>query len=112
MEFRRLGLVPYEQAWALQRELHAGVVAELKDLQDNLGRFQDTQVQHDALEGFADRLMAGAGTPAATLLAIGKLVGTFDASQRAARAEFAERFAAFSSAGNRERVAALLGSDR
>ena len=27
MEFRRLGLVPYDTAWALQREVHAQVVA-------------------------------------------------------------------------------------
>src|SRR5947209_12330320 len=27
MEFRRLGLVPYDDAWALQRQVHADVVA-------------------------------------------------------------------------------------
>ena len=32
MEFRRLGLVPYDEAWALQRLVHAEVVAGAGDL--------------------------------------------------------------------------------
>ena len=32
MEFRRLGLVPYDDAWALQRRLHAEVVAGAADV--------------------------------------------------------------------------------
>ena len=32
MEIRRLGCVPYDQAWALQKEVHAGVVAGGEDV--------------------------------------------------------------------------------
>ena len=32
MEFRRLGLVPYDDAWALQRQVHAEVVAGADDV--------------------------------------------------------------------------------
>jgi lipoyl(octanoyl) transferase len=32
MEFRRLGLVPYDDAWALQRQVHAEVVAGGEDV--------------------------------------------------------------------------------
>ena len=32
MEFRRLGLVPYDDAWALQRQAHAEVVAGANDV--------------------------------------------------------------------------------
>jgi CHAD domain-containing protein len=68
------------------------VVADLKDLQDVLGRFQDSEVQRQALRGFAGEMMAD-GTPAAAVLAMGELIGHLDAEQDRARREFDVAFA-------------------
>ena len=69
-------------------------VANLKGLQDVLGRFQDSEVQGHALRGFAEEMMA-AGTTAGAMLAMGELIGHLDAEQDKARAEFDVAFACF-----------------
>ena len=86
---------------------HGSVLVELKALQTTLGRFQDTQVQRHALEGFAERLLTAGDTPASVLVAIGRLVAVLEDQQQQARAEFTDRFAEFASARNRRRLAAL-----
>jgi CHAD domain-containing protein len=68
------------------------VVADLKGLQDVLGAFQDSEVQRQALRGFAEEMMAE-GTPAAAVLAMGELIGHLDAEQDRARREFDVAFA-------------------
>jgi CHAD domain-containing protein len=62
-------------------------VADLKGLQDVLGRFQDSEVQRQALRGFAEEMMA-AGTTAGAMLAMGELIGHLDVEQERARREF------------------------
>jgi CHAD domain-containing protein len=74
------------------------MVAALKGLQDVLGSFQDREVQADFLRGL-DAADEGVGAVAERLLG----------DQAAARAEFAERFAAFASEANRSRVARVFG---
>jgi CHAD domain-containing protein len=69
-------------------------VADLKDLQDLLGRFQDSEVQRQALRGFAEEMMAG-GTTAGAMLAMGELIGHLDVEQERARREFGVVFARF-----------------
>jgi CHAD domain-containing protein len=69
-------------------------VADLKDLQDVLGRFQDCQVQRQAMRGFAEEMMA-AGTSAGAVLAMGELIGHLDIEQERARREFDDAFARF-----------------
>jgi len=69
-------------------------VADLKGLQDVLGRFQDSEVQRQALRGFAEEMMAD-GTPARAVLAMGELIGHLDAEQDRARQEFDGAFARF-----------------
>lgn len=89
----------------------AAVVGELKALQDNLGAFHDTYVQEDALRRAAAELVAGgqAGAPAvAAVMATGVLLEDVRRQRAAARAEFAERFAAFDRPRARRRVARLL----
>jgi CHAD domain-containing protein len=68
---------------------------DLKALQDCLGAYQDNEVQRDAIRTFAAEMLAARTAPVATLLAMGELVARLDARQRAARDEFATRFAAF-----------------
>ena len=85
-------------------------VVELKALQDNLGVYQDSDVQNATLRRWAE----SADTeplPAATVLAIGRLSVHLEAAQAAARAAFADRFKQFTSPANRRRFTALIGSE-
>ena len=85
------------------------MVTTLKALQDVLGRFQDREVQADMLRALGDevararRRRRGAdGDGRARRAARG-------ASRRRARAEFAERFAAFAAKAQRELVKETFG---
>ena len=69
-------------------------VAALKKLQDTLGRFQDREVQAAMLRSLREEV-AAVEDGAAALMAMGLLVERLEQEQSAARAEFAERFAAF-----------------
>src|SRR5450631_639788 len=85
-------------------------VVELKALQDNLGMYQDSDVQNATLRRWAE----SADTeplPAPTVLAIGRLSVHLEAAQAAARAAFADRFKQFTSPANRRRFTALIGSE-
>ena len=84
-------------------------VAELKGLQDVLGRFQDSEVQRRALHGFAEEMIAG-GSPTAAVLAMGELIGHLDAEQDRARHEFAGAFTHFVRPSSR-RVMQKLGGE-
>jgi CHAD domain-containing protein len=69
-------------------------IADLKGLQDVLGRFQDAEVQRRALRGFAEEMMAE-GTTAGAMLAMGELIGHLDVEQERARREFDAVFGRF-----------------
>jgi CHAD domain-containing protein len=84
------------------------LVRALKGLQDSLGRFQDREVQAGVLRSLRDRLVGREGGPAA-LMAMGQLVQRIEEDQAAARSEFAERFAAFSSKRQRALVRGTFG---
>ncbi|MHB1595962.1 MAG: CHAD domain-containing protein [Streptosporangiaceae bacterium] len=91
---------------------HWRAVNELKTLQDVLGEFQDTEVQRTRLRGFAAQMIGGQDVPATTLLAMGEVGAQLAVRQHAARAEFAGRFAAFSSPQGRATIAALTEAAR
>ena len=84
------------------------VVGDLKDLQDVLGRFQDTEVQRRALRSFAEEMMAD-GTAAEAVLAMGELIGHLDAEQDRARDEFDTAFATFARPAGVQRLLHLGG---
>jgi CHAD domain-containing protein len=67
-------------------------VKTLKGLQDQLGRFQDHEVQANKLRELAPEV----GNPM-TVMAMGVLVDRFIKDEALARLEFADRFAAFAS---------------
>jgi CHAD domain-containing protein len=71
------------------------LIKSLKILQDNLGEFQDLQVQSAALQKFADQ-MAAEGEAPRSLLAMGMLIEGLQHRQKRAREELTGRFAAFS----------------
>jgi CHAD domain-containing protein len=89
------------------------VVSDLKQLQDCLGEFQDSEVQRHEIRDLADAMLAdsmlaGRAAPTATLLAMGEIAAKLALSQNEARAEFAARFTRFAGPAGRERVRVLL----
>ena len=84
------------------------MVATLKALQDVLGRFQDREVQADALRGLGDEIAALEGGSAA-LMAMGVLVQRLGEEQAQAREQFAERFAQFAAKPQRRLVRQTFG---
>jgi CHAD domain-containing protein len=85
-------------------------VRELKGLQDCLGEFQDTQVQHDKIRAFAAELMAERTAPAPTLLAMGEIAAALMVRQQQARSEFGGRFRDFASPLSQSRIRALTSA--
>jgi CHAD domain-containing protein len=77
------------------------LVKSLKQLQDNLGDFNDYEVQQGALAGFARQMRDEGDTPVETLMAIGRLVDHLESGQAEERRKFAERFALFDAEANR-----------
>ena len=86
----------------------AKVVGDLKRLQDCLGEFQDTEIQIAEIRALAAAMLAAGEAPAVTLLAMGEITAGLAARQRAARADFERRFAAFAGIDGQRRVSALL----
>jgi CHAD domain-containing protein len=84
------------------------VVGDLKQLQDCLGEFQDSEVQRHEIAELADAMLAERAAPAATLLAMGEIAANLAHSQAEARAEFADRFARFAGPAGQQRFRALL----
>lgn len=79
------------------------MIKALKGLQDVLGHHQDREVQVVKLRSLADEV-AVMRDGSAALMAMGVLVGRLQQDAAAARSEFAESFAAFSSCEQRELV--------
>jgi CHAD domain-containing protein len=86
------------------------VLSDLKQLQDCLGEFQDSEVQRAEIRTLADAMLAERA-PAATLLAMGEIAAKLALSQAGARTEFAARFARFAGPAGRERVRVLLANE-
>ncbi len=85
------------------------LIREMKILLDNLGEFQDLQVQAESLEELGQQMLKEKA-PASALMAMGILVGKLFERQAKARDEFADLFAAFSSESNRGAFQKLFGS--
>jgi len=84
------------------------LIKRLKALLDNLGDFQDFQVQATAIGHFGEQMLQE-GASVATLIAMGALVGDLLKQQDKARQEFAELFAQFDSKQNRQAFEGLFG---
>jgi CHAD domain-containing protein len=80
------------------------LVRSLKGLQDLLGRHQDREVQTAMVRSLATEVAGLPGGPEACL-AMGVLVDRLAADERAARAEFADRFAVLADDEQRARIA-------
>ncbi|MGD8590040.1 MAG: CHAD domain-containing protein [Chromatiales bacterium] len=85
------------------------LIKQLKILLDNLGEFQDLQVQAEALETFGEQMLKE-GAPARTLMAMGILVGQLLTRQEQAREEFFNLFKQFSAEENVQAFKQLFGT--
>jgi len=77
---------------------HKRVLPVLKNLQDCLGEFQDSEVQAAAIRSYAAEMMSSASAAPGPLLAMGELAAQLDADQRRSRDRFAGIFATFQNA--------------
>jgi CHAD domain-containing protein len=84
------------------------VIGDLKQLQDCLGEFQDSQVQREEIHALADAMLAERAAPAATLLAMGEIAANLAISQAEAREDFAMRFARFAGPESQQRIRTML----
>jgi CHAD domain-containing protein len=84
------------------------VVGDLKQLQDCLGEFQDSQVQREEIGALADAMLTERAAPAATLLAMGEIAANLARGQAEARADFAQRFTRFAGPAGQQRFRDLL----
>jgi CHAD domain-containing protein len=85
------------------------LIRELKNLQDNLGDFNDLYVQRAALLGFAGEMLASGAAPPATLMAMGQLMGQLEARQSVEGEAFRARFQRFGRTRNQTRFRSLFG---
>lgn len=85
------------------------LISALKSLQDNLGDFQDSEVQQDKLQEFASQMHADGSATAPTLLAMGELVARLRRLQSDERRRFTERFTRFTQPCNRQAFRQLFG---
>jgi CHAD domain-containing protein len=84
----------------------------LKTLQDNLGDFQDYEVQVTTLKRFSHQMVAEGLAPPDTLLAMGILIDGLERRQQQAREEFSGRYAAFSQQDNQNQFRKLFTSSQ
>ncbi len=71
------------------------LIKVLKILQDNLGDFQDYEVQVSTLKQFSQQMLEEGQTPATTIMAMGVLVESLAERQHQTRQAFAARFDEF-----------------
>lgn len=86
------------------------LIKVLKTLQENLGDFQDLEVQANSLRHFSEQMVEEGSVPAPTLMAMGILVEGLLRRQHAAREEFASRFAHFATPENRHAFEGLFAA--
>jgi CHAD domain-containing protein len=86
------------------------LVRALKRLQDNLGDFNDLEIQQESLHDFAARMSEEGTTTPAAVLAMGRLIERLAARQQAEREQFSRRFASFATPGNRGRMERMLAT--
>ncbi len=88
------------------------LIRTLKQLQDNLGDFNDYEIQQVKLGTFAEQMVESGTTPAKTLMAMGRLIERLEAGQAEERQRLAERFGQFSAKKNHARFKRLFKTTR
>jgi CHAD domain-containing protein len=88
---------------------HKEIVDELRQLQNNLGQYQDADNQRQLILQYAEELISQ-NAPAKTLVGMGRLDHYFEHRQAAVRAQFADHWARFDRKHNRRVFATMLES--
>jgi CHAD domain-containing protein len=88
------------------------LIDELKRLQDNLGDFNDLEIQQAKLKEFGNVMLEEGDAPFATYMAMGRLVEVFEALQEDERHAFHSRFDRFGSTQNKSRFRRLFGPEK
>ncbi len=86
------------------------LVRALKALQDNLGDFNDLEIQQHTLKQFARQMQEEGLAPIETLMAMGRLVAGLENHQDEERRRFSEVFTRFSQKDNRTTFRRLFAS--
>lgn len=86
-----------------------GLIRTLKQLQDNLGDFNDLEVQQGALREFGGQMVTEGFAGAETLMAMGRLVQQLEVRQNDERRRFHQCFRIFAKRRNRRRYRKLFG---
>jgi CHAD domain-containing protein len=89
-----------------------GLIKSLRRLQDNLGDFNDFQIQQEALFQFAQQMVESGNADARTLMAMGRLIDRLDIRQAEEREKFHQHFDRFSAEENQARFESLFGDLR
>ena len=87
-------------------------IKALKGLQEVLGRFNDFEVQQEALRTAAESMAAAGQAPLKAVLAMGRLVESLQVRQEAARDEITGRVAAFATPATLAQAKALFAPRR
>ena len=85
-------------------------IRSLKRLQDDLGEYNDLEVQQGALQDTARELFAAGGSDASALLTAGRLVDRLESRQAAARGRLADEVGRFVTARTAFELERLLAS--
>ena len=88
------------------------LINQLKNLQDNLGNFQDVCVQDEYLQTITDELPISDAKSKRTILAIGSLIGTLGRKNQTERGSFSKIFTDFASDSNRKLFQELFASKK
>lgn len=92
-----------------EKSAHEEIVGELRQLQNNLGEYQDAENQRRLILQYAEELIAQ-NAPAKTLVGMGRLDHYFEHRQAVARAQFADHWTRFDRKHNRRVFATMLES--
>jgi CHAD domain-containing protein len=84
------------------------LVKALKRLQDNLGDFNDLEIQQDSLRRFAHEMFQEGLATVESLMALGRLVDRLESRQEEERLRFQQEFREFASKRNRARFQGLF----
>jgi len=93
-------------------ELIGDLIKALKGLQENLGDFQDLDVQAEKLHTYSRQMMQDGEDRPQVFMSMGVLVEGFMDKKGDVRAEFGERFSAFSSKPVEKEFRKLVGKDK
>jgi len=88
------------------------LIGALRRLQDNLGDFNDYEVQQDHLKLYGHQMHEAGQANPDTLMAMGRLMHQMAVGQRGEKKQFTTRFAEFASTKNRKRFRRLFAKSK